>query len=149
MFYVYILRSLKDGQFYTGYTNELRKRCEQHNAGSVISTKKRLPLELIYYEACCNQGDAIKREKYLKSSWGKRYIKNRIKNYQTGQGEAATTEITRTKDAIGFEKNKEAAVEGGSVAGKARKDLEKKTSKRVSTRGNYLKKAQSKKRLQK
>lgn len=53
-------------------------------------------------------------------------------------GEAATTEITRTKDARGFHKNKQAAHEGGDVAGKARKDLEKKTGRKVSTRQNYL-----------
>jgi len=39
---------------------------------------------LVYYEACLDKNDAIKREKYLKTSWGKRYIKNRLKNYLTG-----------------------------------------------------------------
>ena len=62
-------------------------------------------------------------------------------------GEAATTEITRTKDSQGFDKNKESAYEGGSVAGRARKDLEKKSSKKVSTRGNYLKSPEKRKRL--
>ena len=62
-------------------------------------------------------------------------------------GEAATTEITRAKDAQGFDKNKQTSKEGGSVAGKARKDLEKKTKKRVSTKKNYLRKPQNKKLL--
>jgi hypothetical protein len=56
-------------------------------------------------------------------------------------GEAATAEITRTKDAQGFPESKHAAVEGGDVAGKARKDLESKTGKRVVSRQNYLQSA--------
>ncbi|KKQ54623.1 MAG: Prophage antirepressor [Candidatus Falkowbacteria bacterium GW2011_GWC2_38_22] len=62
-------------------------------------------------------------------------------------GEASTTEIAKNKNAIGFNENKIAAVEGGSVAGKARKDLEKKSGKKVSTSNNYLNKSESKKRL--
>ena len=63
-------------------------------------------------------------------------------------GEASTTEISKNKNAIGFNKNKIAAQEGGSVAGKARKDLEKKSGKEVSTSENYLQKLEDKKRLQ-
>ncbi|MFA6296464.1 MAG: Bro-N domain-containing protein [Patescibacteria group bacterium] len=61
-------------------------------------------------------------------------------------GEASTTEIAKNKNALGFAKNKRAAYEGGSVAGKARKDLEKKSGKKVSTSENYLSKP-NKKRL--
>lgn len=82
-FYIYILKSLKDGQFYTGYTQNIQKRLEQHNSGKVPSTKNRIPFELIYWEGCLNQQDATHREQYLKSSWGKRYIKQRLKNYLT------------------------------------------------------------------
>jgi len=56
-----------------------------------------------------------------------------------------TTEITRSRNVMGFKKNKETAKKGGSVAGKARKDLEQKSGKRVSSRGNYLDKPQNKK----
>lgn len=84
MHYIYILRSKKDNQFYTGYTYNLQERVELHNKGKVDSTKNHLPLELVYYEACINQQDATHREKYLKTAWGKRYIKNRLKNYLTG-----------------------------------------------------------------
>ena len=62
-------------------------------------------------------------------------------------GEAATTEITRNKNAIGFEQNKQTAKQGGSVAGKARKDLEIKSGKPVLSKGNYLEKPQDKKLL--
>lgn len=78
-FYVYILKSTADEKWYTGCTNDLRKRFNQHQKGQVTSTKKRLPVELIYYEMCLNQEDAYNREKYLKSGMGKRYIKNRLK----------------------------------------------------------------------
>ncbi|MDD5477452.1 MAG: Bro-N domain-containing protein [Candidatus Omnitrophica bacterium] len=59
-------------------------------------------------------------------------------------GEASTKEIAVNKDARGFVENKQAAHEGGTVAGNARKELEKKSGKRVSTRENYLKGPQDK-----
>ena len=81
MHYVYILLSEKDGQFYTGSTNNLKRRINEHNSGRVDSTKDRLPLKLLYYEACIDEIDARAREKYLKSGMGKRYIRNRLKNF--------------------------------------------------------------------
>ncbi len=82
--YVYVLRSQKDGKLYVGYTKNVQKRLEEHNSGQVRSTKERQPMELIYWEACINQQDATRREKYLKTTWGKRYIKGRVRNYLTG-----------------------------------------------------------------
>jgi putative endonuclease len=82
--YVYVLCSLKDGQFYTGLTRDLRARLELHNSGKVPSTRLRVPLELIYWEGCLNVSDAAQREKYLKTAWGKRYIKSRLRRYLTG-----------------------------------------------------------------
>jgi putative endonuclease len=84
MYYVYVLQSLKDKQFYVGYTDDLNNRLKEHSSGGVISTRERRPLKLVYYEDCLNQQDATKREKYLKTAWGKRYIKNRLKKYLTG-----------------------------------------------------------------
>jgi len=75
-YYVYVLKSENDGNNYVGYTNDLRARMNLHNAGKVLSTKNRLPIKLIYFEGCLNQQDATKREKYLKTAWGKRYIGN-------------------------------------------------------------------------
>jgi putative endonuclease len=82
--YVYVLRSLNDNQFYVGLTRDLSLRVQQHNNGLVISTKKRVPFELVYWEGCLNESDAAQREKYLKSAWGKRYIKSRLRRYLTG-----------------------------------------------------------------
>ncbi|EKB49669.1 GIY-YIG nuclease family protein [Cecembia lonarensis] len=81
MFYVYVLRSQKDKKFYTGFTKNLEKRLLEHNNGLSASTKYRIPFDLVYFEACLNQQDAMHREKYLKSTYGKRYLKNRLKNF--------------------------------------------------------------------
>ncbi len=83
-YYVYVLRSKKDNKMYTGYTNNLKFRFEQHKKGRVDSTKNRRPLELIYSEACLNQQDTTRREKYLKTIYGRRFIRSRIKSYLIG-----------------------------------------------------------------
>ena len=83
-YYVYILQSELDNKFYTGYTKNIELRFEQHNKGQVESTRNRRPLKLIYFEACLNQQDATHREKYLKTHYGKMFIKNRLKSYLTG-----------------------------------------------------------------
>jgi putative endonuclease len=84
MHYTYVLQSEKDLKFYVGYTKDLKLRFDQHTKGIVDSTKDRRPLKLIYYEACENQRDATKREKYLKTYNGRRFLQNRLKSYLTG-----------------------------------------------------------------
>ncbi len=83
-FYVYILLSAKDNRFYTGYSSNLVERLKEHKSGNILSTRNRLPLTLVYWEGCLNQQDATRREKYLKTAWGKRFIKNRLSCYLTG-----------------------------------------------------------------
>ncbi len=81
MFYLYILKSNKDLQLYTGSTNDLRKRFKEHNEGKVFSTKARRPFELIYYEAYKSEKDARKRESSLKlRSRAFTQLKKRIEN---------------------------------------------------------------------
>ena len=81
MYYVYVLRSRKDTKLYTGYTNDLRRRLAEHNKGVNTSTRSRLPLDLIYYEAYTSQADAKDREFRLKNSSGARTaLKRRIQN---------------------------------------------------------------------
>ena len=79
MYYVYLLKSDKDGNWYTGYTNNLQKRILEHNNGFNFATRDRRPFKLIYCEASLNEKDAKAREKYLKSGMGKKYLKNRLK----------------------------------------------------------------------
>ena len=69
-FYIYILRSLKDGKLYTGHTSDLAERLQRHNEGRVKSTKNRRPLEIAYFEEHDSRGSAMKRESFLKSPDG-------------------------------------------------------------------------------
>ena len=78
-YYVYILQSLKSSKWCTGYTNDLRKRFNQHQENLSVYTKGRGPFKLIYYEASLHKEDAKAREAYLKSGMGKRYLRNRLK----------------------------------------------------------------------
>jgi putative endonuclease len=78
-FYTYVLRSLKDEKLYIGWTDDLKNRVNNHNLGNSQATKYRRPLELIYYEASLSKESAIKREKTLKTGFGRKYINNRIK----------------------------------------------------------------------
>jgi len=80
-YYVYVLQSKNDNKWYTGCTEDLRKRFKLHNENKVFSTKGRSPFNLIYYEACVDRHDAFTREKYLKTGMGKRYLKNRLKRF--------------------------------------------------------------------
>jgi putative endonuclease len=82
-YYVYVLRSLSDKQFYVGSTANLTARLEKHNTGRVVSTTRRVPFELLYWEGCLNRSDAAQRQKYLKTAWGKRYLRNRLRRYLT------------------------------------------------------------------
>jgi len=81
-YYIYLLESTKHkNEYYSGYTRDLRKRLKEHNSGLNKSTKRYKPWKLIYYEACLNINDAKRREKYLKTTQGRRLIKRRIKDY--------------------------------------------------------------------
>ena len=79
--YVYVLKSLRKDFLYIGLTDNLKRRLNEHNGKVVVSTKRYAPLDLIYYEACRNQKDAFRREKYLKTSQGARLLKRRLKEY--------------------------------------------------------------------
>ena len=79
MFYVYVLISLKDKKFYVGYTGDLKRRLKEHNSGKNVSTKSRLPLKLIYYEAHLSKADAERREKYFKTTKGKSTLKQMLR----------------------------------------------------------------------
>jgi len=83
-YYVYVLKSSRDSKNYVGFTKDLKRRLLEHGRGQVQSTKHRRPLELVYYEVSFSREDATHREKYLKSAYGKRYLKNRLKNQSVG-----------------------------------------------------------------
>lgn len=81
MFYVYCLQSKINQELYFGYTNDLKRRLKEHNQKLNFSTKRYAPWEVIYYEACINEKDVKRREKYLKTSQGRRMFKIRVKEY--------------------------------------------------------------------
>ena len=81
MFYIYVLQSIKSGDLYIGYTADLKRRFSEHNQELNSSTKRYVPWKLIYYEACLEESDAERREKYLKTTQGGRLLKMRIKDY--------------------------------------------------------------------
>lgn len=81
-FYVYVLESLKDSERYIGYTNNLKRRVEEHNGGLSFSTKFRLPFKVIYFEGCTNENDAKRREGYLKTTQGRRFLGLRLTEYK-------------------------------------------------------------------
>ncbi len=85
MHYVYAIQGKKNKKIYIGYTNDLRKRFKMHNLGKVFSTQPYKPFDLIYYEAYRNKNDAVEREKFLKSGWGKNYMKRILKHYFAAQ----------------------------------------------------------------
>ena len=84
-YYVYVLESLKDQNRYIGYTNNLKRRLVEHKLGKSSSTKFGLPFKLIYFEGCINMEDAKRREQYLKTTQGRRFIGLRLIEYKRYQ----------------------------------------------------------------
>jgi len=81
-FYIYVLQSVKDGRLYIGYTSNLKRRLEEHRRGYNFSTKFRLPFRLIYFEGCLFEGDAKRREHYLKTTRGRIFLSLRLREYR-------------------------------------------------------------------
>jgi len=69
--YIYALISLKDKKLYIGFTEDVKRRVDNHNSGKVPSTKLRRPFKLIYYESHTSKEDALRREDYFKTSKGR------------------------------------------------------------------------------
>lgn len=78
-YYTYVLKSLKDSRRYICYTDDLRRRLEEHNNGKSFSTKGRKPFKLIYYEACLDKEAAKRRERFFKQTKGREFLTKRLK----------------------------------------------------------------------
>ena len=78
IYYVYILQSELDKEFYVGRTGDLKRRYSEHLTGRVESTRHRLPMKLLCYEAYNTKEEAARREEYLKTSDGRKDIRKRI-----------------------------------------------------------------------
>jgi len=77
MTYIYFL-ILNNGEIYKGLTGDLKRRINEHKLGKVASTKNKRPLRLIHYEAYLLKEDAVRREKYSKTTYGRRDIKRQL-----------------------------------------------------------------------
>jgi putative endonuclease len=82
MYHVYVLVSSKDNQYYIGQTRNIAKRLERHNNGFVKSTRNRRPLSLVHSEIYPTRSEALKREKFLKSGEGHRFINTIVEKYK-------------------------------------------------------------------
>ena len=80
MYYVYVLK-MSNNQLYIGFTNDIRKRIKEHKEAKVFTTRKFLPIKLIYYECYLSHQDAKERESMIKK-FGSSYshLKHRIRN---------------------------------------------------------------------
>ena len=85
MYFTYVLRCFNTNRlrrkFYIGTTNDLRKRLRANKSGSTKTTKSFDKIDLVYSEACLDKTDAVRREKQLKTGFGRGYIKRRLENY--------------------------------------------------------------------
>lgn len=79
LYFIYILKNLKDNKLYIGYTNNINRRLKEHNKGLVSVTKYRRPFILIYFEGYRHQQDATTREKFFKTGWGEKLLEKSIK----------------------------------------------------------------------
>ena len=86
MFFVYLLLSEKDQNFYIGFSENVEGRFNEHQEGKVESTKYRRPFNLIYYEAYEDMRDALGRKKFLKSGSGHRYINKQLRYFLENRG---------------------------------------------------------------
>jgi putative endonuclease len=78
MYTVYVLRSIKLGTFYTGQTENIENRLQEHNQGMSFYTKSKRPWELVYSEHFFSRSEAMKREKYLKTGAGRDFILRKL-----------------------------------------------------------------------
>jgi putative endonuclease len=84
-YYVYILL-LSNKQLYTGFSGDLAERIKSHQAGKVASTRHRRPLELIHAERYVLESDARRRETFLKTTEGKRLLRQQIRDILRAKG---------------------------------------------------------------
>jgi len=78
-YYVYVLWSLRDKKFYIGYSDNVDRRYLEHKRGDNVSTAKRLPVKLIFFEAYLSKADALRRERYFKTTKGKATLRQMLR----------------------------------------------------------------------
>jgi putative endonuclease len=77
-FFAYIIKSIEHDFYYKGHCEDIEERIKQHNAGMTESIKPYIPFKLVYFEEFNTRSEAIKREKYFKTSAGRRFLKSKL-----------------------------------------------------------------------
>lgn len=80
MFYVYVLKSQRNGKLYKGFTSDLKRRIKEHNCGQPKFSRNNGPWRLIYYEGFISEKDAREEEKFLKSGKGRERLKYALRD---------------------------------------------------------------------
>ena len=80
MFYVYALYGKDQDKFYIGFTKDLKRRIYEHSVEKSLSDRRLKSLKLVYYEGCLGKTDALRREKQLKTGFGRKYLRSRLIN---------------------------------------------------------------------
>ncbi len=93
MFYVYVLRSQKNGHLYKGQTSDISKRLEMHNSGLVRYTKRYLPWVLVYHEIYTTRAEAMQREAYLKTGAGRDWLQRKLKEFDDAADHQAASDV--------------------------------------------------------
>jgi putative endonuclease len=75
----YVLRSRRNGRLYTGSTNDLQRRLQEHDRGKNVYARNAGPFDLVYSEECQSRLEARRRERYLKTGVGREFLKSRLK----------------------------------------------------------------------
>jgi len=78
MYYTYVLKSVKHDYFYKGHCENLEHRLKEHNSGMTESIRPYIPFSIVYFESFFSREEAIKREKYFKTSAGRRFLKSKM-----------------------------------------------------------------------
>ena len=79
MYYIYVLISIVYASRYIGSTDDLGRRLREHNKGKCKYTKGRMPWKLVYSEEFETRAEAMKREKFLKSGQGRKFLDSVLK----------------------------------------------------------------------
>jgi len=78
MFYAYVLKSINHDYYYKGHYENLQERLKEHNSGMTTSLRPYIPFSIYYFEEFANRNDSIAREKYFKTSAGRRFLKKAL-----------------------------------------------------------------------
>ena len=78
VYFAYIIRSINHDYFYKGHCKDLQKRLAQHNSGMTVSIRPYIPFEIVYFEEFETEAEAVKREKYFKTSRGREFLRKTL-----------------------------------------------------------------------